>query len=91
MKLLEKTRIGSQLKRCHNKPHTPLERLLNCPRADPAKIQKPKNLRDSTDPFELAKRLEQKLERIYQMANYRISATLKPPQPSSQPSTRAEQ
>ncbi len=90
MKLLEKTRIGSKLKRRYDKPQTPLERLLNCPQADPAKIQELKNLRDRTNPFELAKWIEQKLGRIYQMANHRISPTLKPPEPSPQPLTRAE-
>lgn len=90
MKLLEKTRIGSKLKRRYDKPQTPLERLLNCPQADPAEIQQLKNLRDRTDPFALAKCLEQKLERVYQMANYRVSPSLKPPQPSPQPLTRAE-
>ena len=50
MKLLEKTRIGSKLKRHYDKPQTPLERLLNCPQTDPVKIQGLKNLRDKTDP-----------------------------------------
>jgi hypothetical protein len=90
MKLSQKTRIGSKLKRRYDKPQTPLQRLFNCPQAHPAKIQELKNLRDSTDPFALAKRIEQKLHRIYQMANRRVSPTLNPPQPSPQPLTRAE-
>jgi len=90
MKLLEKTRIGSKLKRRYDPPQTPLERLLNCPQADPAKIQELKNLRDRTDPFALAKTIEQKLERIYSFANHRVSPSFKPPQPSPQPLTRAE-
>ena len=32
-----------------------------------------KRLRDKTDPFALAKRLDEKLERIYGMANLRVS------------------
>jgi hypothetical protein len=90
MKLLEKTRIGSKLKRRYDQPQTPLDRLLRCPQADPLKIQKLKALRQSIDPFSLAKRIEQKLERIYLMANRRLSPN-PPPQPSSQPLTRAEQ
>jgi hypothetical protein len=89
MKLLEKTRIGSKLKRRYDQPHTPLDRLLHCPQADPLKIRKLKSLRDTTDPFALAKSIEQKLERIYLMANHRISPN-PPPQPSSEPLTRAE-
>ena len=89
MKLLEKTRIGSKLKRRYDQPHTPLDRLLHCPKADPLKIQKLKSLRDTTDPFALAKNIEQKLERIYLMANHRISPNPSP-QPSPEPLTRAE-
>jgi hypothetical protein len=89
MKLLEKTRIGSKLKRRYDQPRTPLDRLLNCPQADPLKIQVLKNRRESIDPFALAKRIEQKLERIYLLANPRISPN-PPPQPSRQPLTPAE-
>jgi len=73
MKLIKKTRVGSKLKRCYDKPQTPLERVLECPQADPVKVQGLKRLRDQTDPFELAKRIEQKLQRIFAMANPRIS------------------
>jgi hypothetical protein len=73
MKLMKKTRVGSKLKRCYDKPQTPLERVLQCPHADPVKVQQLKRLRDKTDPFELAKRIEQKLQRIFAMANPRIS------------------
>jgi hypothetical protein len=89
MKLLEKTRIGSKLKRRYDQPCTPLDRLLHCSQADPLKIHKLKNLRESIDPFALAKSIEQKLEPIYLMANRRISPN-QPPQPSPEPLTRAE-
>lgn len=90
MKLVKKTRVGSKLKRRYDKPQTPLERLLNCPQANAAKIEELKRLRDKTDPFELAKRVEQKLERIYQMANHRISPSPQPTQTKPQPLTRIE-
>ena len=89
MKLLEKMRIGSKLKRRYDQLLTPLDRLLDCPQADPLKIQKLKDLRETIDPFALAQRIEQKLERIYLVANRRISLN-PPPQPSPQPLTRAE-
>jgi len=89
MKLLEKTRIGSKLKRRYDQPCTPLDRLLHCSQADPLKIHKLKNLRESIDPFALAKSIVQKLEPIYLMANRRISPN-PPPQPSPEPLTRAE-
>jgi transposase InsO family protein len=90
MKLNKKTRVGSKLKRRYDKPQTPLERLLNSPQADPVTTQELQRLRDKTDPFELAKRIEQKLERIYQMANHRISPSPQPTQPNVQPLTRVE-
>ena len=90
MKLSEKVRVGSKLRRRYDKPLTPFERLLACPQADPAKLQELKKLRKGTDPFALAKTIEQKLERIYQLANHRVSPRLEPPQPSLRPLTRAE-
>jgi hypothetical protein len=90
MKLIQKSRVGSKLKRRYDKPKTPLERLLRCPQADAVKIQALKRLRNQTDPFELAKRLEQKLERIYQLANHRVSPGPKPPEPKVHPLTRKE-
>jgi hypothetical protein len=90
MKLNKKIRVGSKLKRRYDKPQTPLERLLNCPQADPLKTQELKRLRDQTDPFELAKRIEQKLERIYQMANHRISPSPQPTEPNVQSLSRVE-
>ena len=90
MKLLSKSRLGSKLKRRYDKPQTPLERVAACPQADPLKLQELKRLRDVTDPFELAKTIEQKLQRIYQLANHRASPRPQPPQPSPQPLTRAE-
>jgi hypothetical protein len=47
MKLTEKVRVGSKLKRRYDKPLTPLERLLPGPQADPAKLQELKKLRET--------------------------------------------
>jgi hypothetical protein len=83
MKLSKKTRVGSKLKRSYDKPQTPLERLLACPQSNLVKVQQLKRLREKTDPFELAKRMEQKLEGIFEMANHRVSPQ---PAPSNVPS-----
>jgi len=88
MKLIKKSRVGSKLKRSYDKPQTPLERVLQCPQADPVKMQQLKRLRDQTDPFELAKRIEHKLERIFAMANQHVSP--QPKQPNSPSPTRSE-
>ena len=90
MKLISKSRVGSKLQRRYDHPQTPLERVAACPQADPVKLAELKKLRDTTDPFELAKTIEQKLQRIYQLANQRVSPSPQHPQPSPQPLTRAE-
>jgi transposase InsO family protein len=90
MKLIRKVRVGSKLTRRYDKPQTPLERVAACPQADPLKLAELQKLRDATDPFALAKTVEQKLERIYQLANQRVSPSPQLPQPSHKPLTRAE-
>jgi hypothetical protein len=90
MKLIGKSRVGSKLKRRYDKPQTPLERVAACPQADPLKLAELQKLRDTTDPFALAKTIDQKLERIYQLANHRVSPNPEAPQPSRRPLTRAE-
>ena len=90
MKLIGKVRVGSKLTRRYDKPQTPLERVAACPQADPLKLAELQKLRDATDPFALAKTVEQKLERVYQLANQRVSPTPKPPHPSPRPISRAE-
>lgn len=91
MKLTGKVRVGSKLRRRYDKPLTPLERLFACPQADPAKFQELKRLTEVTDPFALAKTIEQKLERIYQLANQCVSPSAKiPPQSPPNPLTRAQ-
>lgn len=86
MKLAGKVRVGSRLKRRYDKPLTPLDRLAVCPQADPVKLAELQKLRDRTDPLELAKTIERKLDRIYQLANHRVSPSPKVPETnSSQP------
>jgi transposase InsO family protein len=90
MKLISKSLVGSKLKRRYDKPQTPLERVAACPGADPLKTAELQKLRDATDPFALAKTIDQKLQRIYQLANQRVSPNFEPLQPSLRPLTRAE-
>ena len=71
VKLVEKTRVGSRLKRTYDPPTTPLDRLRNCKLGDPAKLQELKKLRASLDPFKLSRIIEQKLDHIFALANAR--------------------
>jgi len=75
VKLRSKTRLGSKLKRVYDQPNTPLDRLLASKLGDPAKLQDLKRLRESLDPFKLAQSIEQKLERIFKLANLKRSPT----------------
>ena len=71
VKLRRKQRIGSRLKRSYDRPQTPLDRLGTSPGCDQAKLQRLLRLRASTDPFELAKIIEKKLDRIAALARRR--------------------
>jgi transposase InsO family protein len=67
-KLVQKTRIGSKHKRQHDLPATPLDRLINLGKGDQRKIANYKKIREQTDPFELSKSIEEKIQAVYNMA-----------------------
>src|SRR4029077_13382076 len=73
VKLVKKVRVGSKVRRVYDAAQTPLERVLACAQANPAQVAGLKKLWQSLDPFQLGKTIEQKLERIYEMANRRLS------------------
>jgi hypothetical protein len=64
VKLMRKVRVGSRLTRKYDKPQTPLDRLLACAEGHAEKLKDLKKLRDSLDPFELARSIDRKLEKI---------------------------
>ena len=71
VKLRHKERVGSRLKRVYDAPQTPLDRLragTNFHREEGSQLLR---LRATTDPFVLAKTIEQKLERIGDLASRR--------------------
>jgi transposase InsO family protein len=73
VKLVQKMRVGSKVRRVYDGPRTSLERVRACPQADPERVAQLENIRKQLDPFQLAKRIERKLERIYRLANRRRS------------------
>lgn len=79
VKLVTKTRVGSKLKRTYDKPITPLDRLLASNSGDPTKLEELKKLRAHLDPFKLSQIIEQKLDRIFKLANQRHSPPLTSP------------
>ena len=60
-KLEAKTREGAKVKRRHDKPLTPCERLLGSPDMDAANKRKLREQRAALNPFELHRRLEEGL------------------------------
>ena len=69
VKLVRKVRVGSKLKRIYGLPMTPFQRVCSCKEVHPQKVAKLKRLFRSLDPFELSQRIEEKLDRIYQIAS----------------------
>jgi len=78
VKLVKKTRVGSKLRRVYSPAQTPLERVLASQQADAKKVAQLNKLRSTLDPFELSQSIDRNLERIYALANRRLS-----PKPAS--------
>src|SRR5208282_827290 len=72
-KLLRKVRVGSKLRRVYDGPKTPFERVVASKQGDAAQLSILKELQRSLDPFQIAKIIDRKLERIYRLANRRLS------------------
>jgi transposase InsO family protein len=73
VKLLKKVRVGSKVRRVYDGPRTPFERVRACPQADREEVARLDQLRKRLDPFQLARTIESKLERISRLANRRLS------------------
>lgn len=70
VKLVQKVRVGSRVRRVYDRPQTPLERVVACGAGDPAKVAALLALRGRLDPFALAQTIDQKLDRIYRLARH---------------------
>ena len=66
--LVKKVRVGSRVRRRYDRPQTPLDRVVASAGGDPAKVAALVALRGRLDPFELAQAIDQKLDRIYRLA-----------------------
>ena len=61
-KLISKERVGSKIKKKHETPKTPYERLLESPALTEAQKEALKVRFESLDPFELKIQIEEKLK-----------------------------
>lgn len=92
IKLLRKERIGSRLKRVYEKPKNPFERVMESKMGNPQRVADLKKLRDTLNPFDLSRAIENKLERIYKLANTRQSPkAAEAEQRKEMPLTKVEQ
>ncbi len=73
VKLLKKVRVGSKVRRVYSPAQTPFERVLAWGQADAQRLAELEKLRSTLDPFALARSIERKLERVFGMANRRLS------------------
>jgi hypothetical protein len=69
MKISSKTRKGSRVIRRYDQPCTPWERVLKGSTKTPQQIQGLKATLENTDPFELSRAIDQKLETLYGLAH----------------------
>jgi len=69
MKLLKKVRKGSRVIRHYDPPRTAFQRVLECPQTIPDRVQELQRIKDSTDPFALAERVNKKLAALFALAS----------------------
>ena len=79
VKLAKKERVGSRLRRRYEAPQTPWRRIATSLQADSQWRSELEKERARRDPFQLSRRIQAKLERIFQLGREIPSAAL--PQP----------
>jgi len=73
-KLISKQRVGSKVKRIYDKPKTPYQRLLERDDVDPANKRKLRAIYDELNPFELKRRIDDKLAKLVSLAQRKGAA-----------------
>ncbi len=68
VKLAGKERVGSRLRRCYEAPQTPWQRVVKSPVADPERVAELGKERSELDPFQLSRRIQEKLEKIFRLS-----------------------
>lgn len=70
VKLVRKERVGARTRRRYDAPATPFARLVASGGGDPLKQQALLDLARTLDPFELARRIDEGLDRVYRLATF---------------------
>jgi len=80
VKLAKKERVGSRLRRRYEAPQTPWRRVATSPVADPERVAELAQERARLDPFDLSRRIQEKLASIF-----RLSRDTRAPAPAPLP------
>jgi transposase InsO family protein len=73
VKLLRKVRVGARLRRVYDTARTPLARVEESRQGQAEALTRLRAQQASLDPFELDRRIEEKLASIYELAHRRLS------------------
>jgi len=65
MKLVEKERVGSKVKKKYDEPQTPCDRLLSCPKVTEKVKNSLRKTREALDPIALSEEVEKRLKEIF--------------------------
>jgi hypothetical protein len=74
LKLRQKTRVGSKVVRHYDKPKTPLQRLKESGRYHRVKMKQLQQLFKTLNPFDLSRRIDEKIQKIYRLSSQKIKA-----------------
>lgn len=69
VKLANKIRVGSRTKRVYKDAKTPLDRLWESGLGDRGKLEELRRTREQSDPFELSKAVDRKLQTVWALAS----------------------
>ena len=72
---MRKVRVGARLRRVYDAARTPLARVQGSGEGEPEALARLQAEQASLDPFELNRRIEEKLGAIYELAHRRLSAS----------------
>jgi len=74
VKLRQKVRVGSRLRRVYEPAQTPFERVLASPAADAQRVAELQRGRETLDPFQLSVTIQAKLERLFALSAEAVRA-----------------
>lgn len=72
MKLQEKERVESKIKKKYDLPQTPYQRLLNSDAISSLQKEKMRQTFESLNPFDLQQRIQRKLKNIFQLVDIKL-------------------